>query len=143
MKKILDFVLLAALFITGCSKELSTIEQSFWSLQTVQGSMENNSQIIAYGSETAEIPENAQVIQMICEATEGTLTLTDVTNEVSYTGSYTRSSSDSQSEIYEITIEGAKGMAVVSETTYQDNSATDTLIIRLNDYTLNFFASQE
>ena len=142
MKKILAFVLLATFFITGCSKEPSTIEQSVWILQTIQGSMENNGQIIAYGSEAAEIPENAPVIQMICEATEGTLTLTDVTNVVSYTGSYTRSSSDSQSEIYEITLEGAEGMAVVSETTYQDNSATDTLIIRLDDYTLNFFSSQ-
>ena len=142
MKKILAFVLLVAFFLTGCGRELSTIEHSVWSLQTIQGSMENNGQIIAYGSEAAEIPENAPVIQMICEATEGTLTLTDVTNVVSYTGSYTRSSSDSQSEIYEITLEGAKGMAVVSETTYQDNSATDTLIIRLNDYTLNFFSSQ-
>ena len=110
MKKIMAFVLLTAFFITGCSKELSTIEQSVWSLQTVQGSMENNGQIIAYGSEAAEIPENAPVIQMICEATEGTLTLNDVANEVSYTGSYTRSSSNSLSEIYEITFEGAEGM---------------------------------
>ena len=143
MKKILAFVLLTAFFITGCSKELSTIEQSVWSLQAVQGSLENNGQIIAYGSEAAEIPENAPVIQMICEATKGTLTLTDATNEVSYIGSYTHSSSDSHSEIYVITLEGAEGMAVVSETTYQDNSETDTLIIRLDDYSLNFFASRE
>ena len=41
---------------------------------------------------------------------------------------------------YSILLENLEGMAVVSLTTYHNEAETDTLIIRLQDYTLTFFA---
>ena len=77
---------------------------------------------------------------MFCRAQNGKLTVTDQTNNKTYTGTYKFNGTDPQSSVYEVVIDGKEGMAVVAMTTYHDGSQNPTFIISLGDYTINFFA---
>ena len=70
-------------------------------------------------------------------------TLTDESNGSTYTGTYELTDTSQETRIYEIVVGDSEGMAVVSTTTYQDESRTPTLIISLDDYALNFFPLSE
>ena len=103
-------------------------------------SIDNNGDILVYGVGEDDLPDDATVLALTCLAQDGILTITDQTNNESYTGTYKLDESNAASNIYSIVLDNHEGMAVVSLTTYQNGAETDTLIIRLQDYTLNFFA---
>ena len=84
--------------------------------------------------------KGAKQIELVCEAEGGNLTLTDWTNDRTYTGTYQQSQRDSKSTIYEVNVDGTNGMAVAAMTTYLDGTQDPTLIFNLGDYTVNFFA---
>ncbi len=134
----------ALLFVclTGCRNEtVPNIEDYDWVMTSVQ-SMDVNGQVIAYGERGSSTLDTAKQIKLTCEAEQGNLALTDETSQKNYTGTYQLSTTDPKSSIYEITIDGTEGVAVVAMTTYQDGSQDPTLIIRLGDYTINFFAEE-
>lgn len=137
--------LTALLFVclTGCSGDtLPTIEEYDWKMTSVQN-MDANGQVIAYGERGSSTLDTAKQIELTCEAKQGCLTLTDKTNQKTYTGTYRLSSTDLRSSIYGVTVDGTEGAAVTAMTTYQDDSKDPTLIIRLGDYTINFFAEEQ
>lgn len=139
MKKL--SVLLASLIILlcGCSgSDVPEIDEYLWTMSTVQ-SADANGQAIAIGPDGSSTLDTAVELELTCQAASGKLTFTDKTNNQTYTGTYKRTDTDSQSVIYEVTVGSSDGTAVVSMTTYQDGSQTPTLIISLADYTLNFF----
>lgn len=142
MKKKYLLLVLAALLLTGCAASGPTIESDIWIMSTVQ-TTDNDGQLIAYGAESGCVPDNAVPLALTCQAAGGIITLTDQTNGNTYTGTYGKTSEDPRSEIYEIAIGQTSGLAVVSETSYQDGTKQATLVIRLDQYSLNFFISQE
>lgn len=147
LKKMIPFAFLLLFILTGCGAnadktEASTIEAHSWQLTSVQ-SMDAEGQIIAYGPGEASPLDTAVEIVLTCTAEAGKLTLSDETNGKTYTGEYKLTDTSQESVIYEIVVDNAKGMAVVSMTTYHDESETPTLIINLGDYSLNFFADTE
>ena len=143
--KRLGVLLCLLLLLAGCSSKDITvpkIEDYSWQMTTVQ-SMEAEGQAVAYGSGNDSTLETAVEILLTCTASDGTITLTDETNGQTYSGTYKLSESDQQTSIYEITVGETEGMAVVSMTTFHDDSQTPTFIISLGDYAMNFFPATE
>ena len=134
-------LLLAFLLVllTGCSSKTPKIDEYTWVMTSVQ-SIEAGGQAVAYGEGGSSTLEGAKQIELVCEAKGGNLTLTDRTNDRTYTGTYQQSQRDSKSTIYEVNVDGTSGVAVAAMTTYQDGTQDPTLIFNLGDYTVNFFA---
>lgn len=130
---------LLLVFLTACSSKTPKIDEYTWVMTSVQ-SMEAGGQAVAYGEGGSSTLEGAKQIELVCEAEGGNLTLTDRTNDRTYTGTYQQSQRDSKSTIYEVSVDGTSGVAVVAMTTYQDGTQDPTLIFNLGDYTVNFFA---
>ena len=140
MRKIYLLMALLLLILAGCSNSNAPkIEDYNWVMTSVQ-SMDTGEQAIAYGERGSSTLDSAKQIELICCAEDGNLTLTDQTNDETYTGTYTMNETDTQSSIYEIVLDGNEGMAVVAMTTYHDGSQEPTFIINLGDYAINFFA---
>lgn len=135
-------LLLAFLLVllTGCSSKTPKIDEYTWVMTSVQSIIEAGGQAVAYGEGGSSTLEGAKQIELVCEAQGGNLTLTDRTNDRTYTGTYQQSQRDSKSTIYEVNVDGTSGVAVAAMTTYQDGTQDPTLIFNLGDYTVNFFA---
>lgn len=145
MKRLSVLLCLLLLLLAGCGSKDSTvpkIEDYSWQMTTVQ-SMEAEGQAVAYGPGNDSTLETAMEILLSCTAADGTITITDETNRQTYSGTYKLTESDQQTSIYKITVGETEGMAVVSMTTYHDDSQTPTFIISLGDYALNFFPTTE
>ena len=130
---------LLLVLLAGCSRKMPKIDEYTWVMTSVQ-SMEAGGQAVAYGEKGSSTLEGAKQIELVCEAQGGNLTLTDRTNDRTYTGTYQQSQRDSKSTIYEVNVDGTSGVAVAAMTTYQDGTQDPTLIFNLGDYTVNFFA---
>ena len=133
--------LLLLLLLAGCGSKDSTvpkIEDYSWQMTTAQ-SIEAEGQAVAYGPGNNSTLETAVEILLTCTAADGTITLTDETIGQTYSGTYKLTETDQQTSTYEVTVGETEGMAVVSMTTYHDDSQTPTFIISLGDYALNFF----
>ncbi len=130
---------LLLVFLTACSSKAPKIDEYTWVMTSVQ-SIEAGGQAVAYGEGGSSTLEGAKQIELVCEAQGGNLTLTDRTNDRTYTGTYQQSQRDSKSTIYEVDVDGTSGVAVAAMTTYQDGTQDPTLIFNLGDYTVNFFA---
>lgn len=139
MKRAGLLLALLLVLLTGCSSKTPKIDEYTWVMTSVQ-SMEAGGQAVAYGEKGSSTLEGAKQIELVCEAQDGNLTLTDRTNDRTYTGTYQESQRDSKSTIYEVSVDGTSGVAVVAMTTYQDGTQDPTLIFNLGDYTVNFFA---
>lgn len=138
MKKAGLWMALVLVLLTGCSGKTPKIDAYSWVMTSVQ-SMEAGGQAVAYGERGSSTLEEAKQVELICEAQGGALTLTDRTNDRTYTGTYRQSQSDSRSTIYEVEVDGTEGVAVAAMTTYQDGAQDPTLIFHFGDYTVNFF----
>ena len=139
MKRAGLLLALLLVLLTGCSSKTPKIDEYTWVMTSVQ-SMEAGGQAVAYGEKGSSTLEGAKQIELVCEAQDGNLTLTDRTNDRTYTGTYQQSQRDSKSTIYEVDVDGTSGVAVAAMTTYQDGTQDPTLIFNLGDYTVNFFA---
>lgn len=105
-------------------------------------SMKAERQAVAYGPDGGSVLETAVEVVLVCTAEDGELSIVDETNSQTYAGTYKRIETDQQTATYEVTIGENEGMAVVSMTTYHDESQMPTFIISLSDYALNFFAKE-
>lgn len=139
MKKTGLLLALLLVLLTGCASKAPKIDEYSWVMTSVQ-SMEAGGQAVVYGERGSSTLEGAKQIELLCEAKDGKLTLTDRTNDRTYTGTYQQSQRDPKSTIYEVEVDGITGMAAVAMTTYQDGSQDPTLIFNLGDYAVNFFA---
>ena len=141
MKRLSVLLCLLLLLLTGCGNKDGTvpkIEDYSWQMSTAQ-SIEAEGQAVAYGPGNDSTLETAVEILLTCTAADGTITLTDEANGQTYSGTYKLTETDQQTSTYEVTVGETEGMAVVSMTTYHDDSQTPTFIISLGDYALNFF----
>lgn len=148
MKRLSVLFCLIILILTGCSNEESTagnapkIEDHTWQMTTVQNA-EADGQVVAHAPGTVGVSDTSMEVILKCAAADGKLTLTDEIIGNTYTGTYKLTDTNQETRIYEVIIEDSEGMAVVSMTTYQDESQTPTLIINLGNYAMNFFPLAE
>lgn len=148
MKKMMIVFCLLAFVLTGCgggeskTSDALNIEDYSWQMTTIQ-STETDGQAIAHAPGAVGVPDTSVEVILKCTAADGELTLTDETNGNTYTGTYKLTDTNQETRIYKVTVGDSEGMAVVSMTTYHDDSQIPAFIISLGDYALNFFPLTE
>ncbi len=142
MKKIvLALVLISALFFTffACGAEKNNIEAYEWKMRYIMHGEEKQLIVDAVAEEDAAHPE-AKIIEMTLVAKDGKITITDLTNETSYEGTYTVDGKTPDGTNYLVIIDGVSGYATVAMTTYADGTEEPTLPINLGEYSLYFYS---
>ncbi|MBQ8802859.1 MAG: hypothetical protein IJZ53_04400 [Tyzzerella sp.] len=139
-------LLVATLVLSSCSAEIVAIDDCEWKMRSV---MSNNietaadadTSVLAVG-ETDELYPNAKIVEMTLVAENGKITITDATNDKTYSGTYKVIQKTPKSIDYEITIDGLNGYATVAPTEYYDGTEIPTLPINLGDYSLYFIPNK-
>lgn len=137
------FLLLSLTFIfSSCASETISIEDYEWKMRTVMsGNIEtaqNEDSLIVAVGEPDELYPEAKIVDLTLIAKEGKITITDKTNNKTYTGTYKVQQKTPKGTDYEITINGQDGYATVAPTEYYDGSEVPTLPINLGEYSLYF-----
>ena len=145
MKKLLYIVSLMLLFIfslSSCASETISIEDYEWKMRTVMsGNIEtaqNEDALIVAVGEPDELYPEAKIVDLTLSAKDGKITITDITNNKTYTGTYKVQKKTPKGTDYEITINEQDGYATVAPTEYYDGSEIPTLPINLGEYSLYF-----
>ena len=145
MKKtvlILLGILIITMLLSSCASETISIEDYEWKMGTVMsGNIEtaqNEDALIVAVGEPDELYPEAKIVDLTLIAKEGKITITDKTNNKTYTGTYKVQQKTPKGTDYEITINGQNGYATVAPTEYYDGSEVSTLPISLGEYSLYF-----
>ena len=142
MKKIVSIILLATMLIfalSACGMGKPKIEDYEWKMRTIIHAEDNQVVYDAAAEESSTHPE-AKIIEMTLVAKDGKITITDVTNNKTYEGTYTVSGRNPEGTDYNIMIDGKSGYATVAMTTYADGTEEPTLPISLDGYSIDFYA---
>ena len=142
MKKIiLAFLLVTTLVLTlsACGAGEVKIEDYEWKMSYVMHGEDNQVVVDAVGEYDTAHPE-AKIVEMILIAKDGKITISDLTNNKSYEGTYTVQQKTPAGTDYKITIDGKDGYATVAMTTYADGSEEPTLPINLGTHSIYFYA---
>ena len=144
MKKILSMFLTTIMIFTlsACSGDVVAIEDYEWKMRTVasndiEAAQAPDELIVAVGKADALYPE-AEIVDLTLNAKDGAITITDRTNNKTYSGTYEVQQKTPKGTDYEIIINGVSGYATVSPTEYYDGSEIPTLPININGYSLYF-----
>lgn len=144
MKKFLSAFLIFtfAFAFSSCSTDVVAIEDYEWKMRTVMSNdievAQNEDEFIVAVGENDELYPDAPIIEMTLIAKDGKITITDTTNNKTYSGTYKVQQKTPKGTDYEITIDGLTGYATAAPTEYYDGSAVPTLPINLGDYSLYF-----
>ena len=145
MKKtvlILLGILIITMLLSSCASETISIEDYEWKMGTVMsGNIEtaqNEDALIVAVGEPDELYPEAKIVDLTLIAKEGKITITDKTNNKTYTGTYKVQKETPKGTDYKITINGQDGYATVAPTEYYDGSEIPTLPINLGEYSLYF-----
>jgi len=149
MKRLTTLVLaiVMTLLLSACGikgKEIVYIESYEWKMRSVMSNdaeLAEDELVVAVG-QSDELYPNAKVVDMILTANGGEITLTDVTNSKTYTGTYKLTEETSKSATYEIFIDNITGNATITITEHLGNRLTPTLPIVLGDYTVYFLSNE-
>ena len=142
MKKIiLLFLMLVLVFaLSACSGDVMAIEDYEWKLRTVMKNdieaAQNEDELVVAVGEEDDIYPNAKIVDINLVAKDGTITITDATNNKTYSGTYKVQKKTPKGTDYEVTIDGIKGYATVAPTEHYDGSEVPTLPINLGEYSL-------
>lgn len=145
MKKTRKIILLLLLITTlslsllACGLGKVKIEDYNWEMRCVMHVEDGKSVVDATAQEDSAHPD-AKVIEMTLVAKDGKITVTDVTNNKTYEGTYTLDSKTPDGTNYKVTIDGKTGYAGVAMTTYADGTQEPTLPITLDGYSMYFYA---
>lgn len=144
MKKILSMFLTTIMIFTlsACGGDVVAIEDYEWKMRTVasndiEAAQAPDELIVAVGKADALYPE-AEIVNLTLNAKDGAITITDRTNNKTYSGTYEVQQKTPKGTDYEIIINGVSGYATVSPTEYYDGSEIPTLPININGYSLYF-----
>lgn len=145
MKKtvlILLGILTITMLLSSCASETISIEDYEWQMRTVMSgnietTQDEDTLIVAVGEPDELYPE-AKIVDLTLIAKDGKITITDQTNNKTYTGTYKVQKKTPKGTDYEITINGQDGYATVAPTEYYDGSEVPTLPINLGEYSLYF-----
>ena len=148
MKKLFSMLLLTifVLSLSACSGDVVAIEDYEWKMRTVMSNDIEAAQIedelvVAVG-EKDDIHPNAKIVNIKLVAKDGAITVTDETNNKTYSGTYKVQQKTPKGTDYEVTIDGIKGYATVAPTEYYDGSEVPTLPINLGEYALYFIPAE-
>ena len=103
----------------------------------IETAQNEDSLIVAVG-EPEELYPEAKIVDLSLIAKDGKITITDKTNNKTYTGTYKVQNKTPKGTDYEITINEQDGYATVAPTEYYDGSEIPTLPINLGEYSLYF-----
>ena len=144
MKKILSMFLTTIMIFTlsACGGDVVAIEDYEWKMRTVasndiEAAQAPDELIVAVGKADALYPE-AEIVDLTLNAKDGAITITDRTNNKTYSETYEVQQKTPKWTDYEIIINGVSGYATVSPTEYYDGSEIPTLPININGYSLYF-----
>ena len=142
MKKVIS-VLLTLIFIfalSACSGKVVAIEDYEWKMRTVMRNdievAQNEDELVVAVGEKDDIHPNAKIVDLKIIAKDGSITITDATNNKTYSGTYKVQQKTPKGTDYEVTIDGVKGYATVAPTEHYDGSEVPTLPINLGEYSL-------
>ena len=148
MKKILC-VLLASMCIfclSACGGDVVAIEDYEWKMRTVMSNdieaAQNEDELVVAVGEADELYPDAKIVELILVAKDGAITITDATNNKTYTGTYKVQQKTPKGTDYKVTIDGVEGYATVAPTEYYDGSEVPTLPINLGEYSLYFIPAK-
>lgn len=131
---------LMLLLLVGCSKGNGAKECSIDGYDWVMTSVQNESgQIIACGGGNDET-EGIPIMRLTCKAENGNIILDLEEKGEKHEGTYELREKEIKSGIYNIRFGGGEGIAVVSQTAYQDGKDKPTLVMNIDGYGINFFA---
>lgn len=141
MKKTISILLMSIMIfaLSACGVGKPRIEDYEWKMRTIMHAEDNRVVYDAVAEESSTHPE-AKIIEIILVAKDGKITITDVTNNNTYEGTYTVSGRNPKGTDYHITIDGKSGYAGVAMTTYADGSEEPTLPISLDGYSMYFYS---
>ena len=138
-------VLIALIFILGlsaCNGDVVAIEDYEWKMGAVMRNdievAQNEDELVVAVGEEDDIHPNAKIVDLKLIAKDGSITITDATNNKTYSGTYKVQQKTPKGTDYEVTIDGIKGYATVAPTEYYDGSEVPTLPINLGEYSLYF-----
>ena len=146
MKKVIFVLLSLSLIfaISACGGDVVAIEDYEWKMRTVMRNdievAQNEDELVVAVGEEDDIHPNAKIVDLKLVAKDGSITITDATNNKTYTGTYKVQKKTPKGTDYEVTIDGIKGFAAVAPTEYHDGSEVPTLPINLGDYSIYFYA---
>ena len=144
MKKLLISVLVSIFIfaLCACNTEKFAIEDYEWKNSAVMRNdievAQNEDELVVAVGEFDELYPDVKIVDLTLTAKEGEITITDVTNDKTYTGTYNVIKKTSKETDYEVIIDGVSGFATASETKYYDDSEVPTLPINLGDYCVYF-----
>ena len=144
MKKVLAvFLLFVVIFsLSACNGEVVAIEDYEWKMGAVMRNdievAQNEDELVVAVGEEDDIHPNAKIVDLKLVANDGSITVTDATNNKSYSGTYKVQRKTPKGTDYEVTIDGIKGYATVAPTEYYDGSEVPTLPINMGEYSLYF-----
>ena len=144
MKKIISLLLMLILVFTlsACNGDVVAIEDYEWKMGAVMRNdieaAQNEDELVVAVGEEDDIHPNAKIVDLKLVAKDGSITITDATNNKTYSGTYKVQQKTPKGTDYEVTIDGVKGYATVAPTEYYDGSEVPTLPINLGEYSLYF-----
>ena len=144
MKKVLAlFLLFVVVFsLSACNGDVVALEDYEWKMGAVMRNdievAQNEDELVVAVGEEDDIHPNAKIVDLKLVANDGSITVTDATNNKSYSGTYKVQRKTPKGTDYEVTIDGIKGYATVAPTEYYDGSEVPTLPINLGDFSLYF-----
>ena len=144
MKKIIFlFLILMSIFaLSACNGDVVAIEDYEWKMGAVMRNdievTQNEDELVVAVGEEDDIHPNAKIVDLKLVAKDGSITITDATNNKTYSGTYKVQQKTPNGTDYEVTIDGIKGYATVAPTEYYDGSEVPTLPINLGEYSLYF-----
>lgn len=147
MKKIITVFLLVGLVLTfvGCAKNTPAIEDCEWKMRTVMSNTvqpaDSEAAIIAVGEPDSVYP-NAVVVNVTLTANDGKITVTDNTNNKSYSGTYKVTQNTPRGTDYEVEIDGKSGYATVAPTEHYGGTSVPTLPVNLGEYSIYFIPKE-
>ncbi len=139
MKKLLAILLSMVLCFTlaacGAEAAVPIDDGIIWEISTVQEKASGN--IVACSEDMAEANPDARVIEMICGAKDGKITLNCSTTDELAKGFYAATDSG-ETTVYALKFGLFSAAGVTAFTTYEDGTQVRTLIVDTGDYVLNF-----
>lgn len=144
MKKIISLLLMLILVFTlsACNGDVVAIEDYEWKMGAVMRNdievAQNEDELVVAVGEEDDIHPNAKIVDLKLVAKDGSITITDATNNKTYSGTYKVQQKTPKGTDYEVTIDGIKGYATVAPTEYYDGSEVPTLPINLGEFSLYF-----
>ena len=142
MKRIISIIILIAtltIALSACGMGKVKIEDYEWKMRTIMHGEDNQVVVDAVGEDDPAHPE-AKIIDMTLTAKDGKITITDLTNNKTYEGTYTVEQKTPAGTDYKVTIDEKEGYATVAMTTYADGTEEPTLPINLGTHSIYFYA---